>query len=82
MLLTAFPAPLLTAAVLEGWGGMAWGWSVCLAGGKHPGMAAGSSLCPLHGRLPEGAWRIHALGLLCWWSCVSFLFCPTQAPNQ
>lgn len=76
MLLTAFPAQLLTAAVLEGWGGMAWGCSVCSAGGKQPGMAIGSSFV----RGNRGAsmlWVCSARGLV----FPSFSSNPTL-PNQ
>uniref|UniRef100_A0A8C5IFF7 Gamma-aminobutyric acid type A receptor alpha3 subunit n=1 Tax=Junco hyemalis TaxID=40217 RepID=A0A8C5IFF7_JUNHY len=80
MVLTACPAQLLTAALLEGWEE----WPGAAQGAELQGntqawlLALPSVLCVA---VCQG--NICALGLLRWWFCVSFLFFPTPTqPSQ
>uniref|UniRef100_A0A674GN20 Gamma-aminobutyric acid type A receptor subunit alpha3 n=1 Tax=Taeniopygia guttata TaxID=59729 RepID=A0A674GN20_TAEGU len=62
-----------------GVGGMAWGWSVCLAAGEHPGMAAGSPLPSVRPftRATSMLWVCAACGLV----SPSFSFQPKPKPQ-
>uniref|UniRef100_A0A8C3K047 Gamma-aminobutyric acid type A receptor subunit alpha3 n=1 Tax=Calidris pygmaea TaxID=425635 RepID=A0A8C3K047_9CHAR len=60
------PAQVLTGAVLEGQGRKGLGgWLLCLAGEKHPGMAAHFSLCPAW---PFAGGNVNAC---MFWSCTA-----------